>query len=89
MIRGVCSVFSGLGQEHISRQGGRNAILSLINASFFFINNSDHEGPTAIHSTSLLPCSWAGGSTIGTVDDVFCWRGWSYNLHRNESQFNA
>ena len=55
------------------------------NASFFFINNSDHEGPTAIHSTSLLPCSWAGGSTIGTVDDVFCWRGWSYNLHRNES----
>ena len=33
---------------------------------------------SAIYSTSILPCSWAGGSEM-QLGDVFCWRGfWTY-----------
>ena len=46
---------------------------------FHFTNNSDHQGKVAIHATSLYPCVWAGGLTIGNINDVFCWKNWFYN----------
>ena len=46
------------------------------NASFTFHLNRDLGGTNdnAIHSTSILPCSWAGKSRT----DVFCWKGWVF-----------
>jgi hypothetical protein len=46
------------------------------NASFKFHFNRDLGGSNdnAIHSTSILPCSWAGESRTG----IFCWKGWVF-----------
>ena len=46
------------------------------NASFTFHFNRDLGGSNdnAIHSTSILPCSWAGESRTG----IFCWKGWIF-----------
>ncbi len=49
-------------------------------ASFIFRNNTirTHED-NAIHSSSILPCAWAGGNGYSyNVSDIFCWDGWSY-----------
>ena len=46
------------------------------NANFTFQLNRDLGGSTdnAIHTTSLLPCSWAGKNQSG----IFCWKGWVF-----------
>ena len=46
------------------------------NANFTFRFNRDLGGShdNAIHSTSILPCSWAGENRTG----IFCWKGWVY-----------
>ena len=46
------------------------------NATFVFHLNRDLGGSNdnAIHSTSLLPCSWAGKNRL----KIFCWRGWTF-----------
>lgn len=46
------------------------------NASFTFHDNRDLGGSNdnAIHSTSILPCSWAGENRTG----IFCWKGWVF-----------
>ena len=58
------------------------------NSSFRFINNCDYQGEIAIHTTSLKPCVWAGGMTIGnvTVNDVFCWKNWFYNKNHTQDE---
>ena len=51
------------------------------NATFHFDNNADFEGsrPSAVYSTSILPCSWAGGSGVNrTKSAILCWHGWTY-----------
>lgn len=46
------------------------------NANFTFYSNHDLGGnnENAIHSTSVLPCSWAGRNKSG----IFCWRHWVF-----------
>ena len=46
------------------------------NATFKFHLNRDLGGSNdnAIHSTSVLPCSWAGKSR----SNIFCWNGWVF-----------
>ena len=46
------------------------------NATFIFHSNNDLGGSNdnAIHSTSLLPCSWAGKNH----SRIFCWKGWVF-----------
>ena len=59
-------------------------------ANFTFINNADFNGrrPNSIHSTTTLPCSWAGG-VMYTYDrnKTFCWQNWNY--FRNDSKTNC
>ena len=48
---------------------------------FEFYNNFDHCGnrKSSIHSTSILPCSWAGGSGVSSnKSSIFCWNRWIY-----------
>ena len=50
-------------------------------AKFIFQGNMDlgRSHPNSIHTTSILPCSWAGG--VGVTENksaIFCWKGWSY-----------
>ena len=54
---------------------------------FHFVDNRDHQGEIAIHSTSLKPCVWAGGKSIGdiSVNEVFCWKNWFYNKNRTQN----
>ena len=50
-------------------------------ATFSFNNNADFEGtrPSAVYTTSILPCSWAGGSGVNrTKEAILCWQGWTY-----------
>ena len=50
-------------------------------ATFIFKNNSDHrhQRNNSIHTSSILPCSWAGGSGISTdLDTILCWNNWTY-----------
>ena len=50
-------------------------------ASFTFSGNKDlgNHRSSAIHTTSILPCSWAGGSGVNkNKSAVFCWSGWTY-----------
>ena len=49
------------------------------NARFGFTSNHDHKGEISIYSTSMLPCVWAGGRTGGSLNNVFCWKNWTYN----------
>ena len=46
------------------------------NANFTFQLNRDRGGSNdnAIHTTSLLPCSWVGRNQSG----IFCWKGWVF-----------
>lgn len=46
-------------------------------ATFYFFNNKDQGGTkrNAIHTTSVLPCSFASGSD---KEKIFFWRGWNY-----------
>ena len=55
------------------------------NATFTFWFNRDLGGSNdnAIHSTSILPCSWAGESQTG----IFCWKGWVFK-ERNGTILN-
>ena len=48
------------------------------NASFTFYSNHDLGGnnENAIHSTSVLPCSWAGKNM--NRSRIFCWRHWVF-----------
>ena len=50
-------------------------------AKFKFQGNMDlgHSRPNSIHTTSILPCSWAGGVGVNANKSaIFCWEGWSY-----------
>ena len=55
---------------------------------FEFYNNSDRKGEIAIHATSLKPCVWAGGKTIGNVNvsGVFCWKNWFYEQKQTTNE---
>ena len=48
-------------------------------ANFVFIGNRDSNGKNAIYSTSILPCTWAGGSIniAGGTHEIFCWTDWN------------
>ena len=50
-------------------------------ATFNFSGNTDlgdHRN-SAIYTTSILPCSWAGGSGVNkNKSAIFCWNGWFY-----------
>ena len=49
---------------------------------FTFYSNYDQSGahPNAIHTTSVLPCTWSGGSLVNQgAEKVFCWTdNWLY-----------
>ena len=51
------------------------------NATFLFRNNYQMNGikTNAIFSTSILPCTWVGGSIGSNSSEAFCWQGWDYN----------
>ena len=53
-------------------------------SSFQFYNNRDRQGDISIYATSLEPCVWAGGKTIGyvSVKNVFCWKNWNYSKNQ-------
>jgi len=59
-------------------------------ANFTFADNAGYSGrrPNSIHSTTTLPCSWAGG-VIYKYDrnKTFCWHNWNY--YRNGSKGNC
>ena len=57
-------------------------------AQFKFSGNKDlgDSRNSAIHTTSILPCSWAGGSGLNkNKSDIFCWKGWSYTNENGTS----
>ncbi len=64
------------------------------NATFRFINNSDQTGnhTNSIHTSSILPCFWAGGDGYSVSKDViFCWKNWIHcedNVCENDN-FNC
>ena len=50
-------------------------------AKFSFHGNIHmcHSRPNSIFSTSILPCSWAGGVGVNAnKTKIFCWDGWNY-----------
>lgn len=50
-------------------------------AKFNFQGNDHmcHSRPNSIYSTSLLPCSWAGGVGVNAnLSAIFCWNDWTY-----------
>ena len=49
-------------------------------AKFIFYNNTDHNAQkeNSIHSSSLLPCTMAGGDGYLSIEHVFCWKNWVY-----------
>ena len=55
-------------------------------ALFLFRNNSHHMIPNAIHTSSILPCFWAGGNIFGAeVKDIFCWKNWTFLNSTNQT----
>ena len=56
-------------------------------AIFMFSNNTDRNGNTqnAIHTSSVLPCTWAGNDYyVKGSQEIFCWKNWTYydvNIH--------
>ena len=48
------------------------------NSKFIFVNNSAMSLGPSIYTTSVLPCTWAGGSEQQRLEDIFHWKGWSY-----------
>ena len=60
-----------------------NPLLSPIkwNSTFNFSANFDQGGtrPSAIHTTSILPCTWSGRIQSSNVTTAFCWNAnWHY-----------
>ncbi len=50
-----------------------------------FIGNKNKNGPNSIHSTSIYPCGWAGGTSYTlNKSDIFCWTNWNYFNHSND-----
>ena len=56
------------------------------NAKFIFINNHAISLGPSIYTTSVLPCTWVGGSGQQRPEDIFYWKGWSY--YRNNTLLN-
>ena len=57
-------------------------------ATFSFSGNKDlgNHRSSAIYTTSILPCSWAGGSGVNkNKSAIFCWKNWSYKNEYNDS----
>ena len=57
-------------------------------ADFTFSGNKDlgNRRKSAIHTTSILPCSWAGGSGVNkNKSAIFCWNGWTYKNEGGDS----
>ena len=49
----------------------------LWNATFYFLKNRAGNKKNSIHSTSILPCAWAGGSGVNqNISKIFSWKGW-------------
>lgn len=47
------------------------------NATFYFHKNKAGNKKNSIHSTSILPCAWAGGSGVNqNLSKIFSWKGW-------------
>ena len=47
------------------------------NASFTFYRNMAGNKKNSIHTTSIFPCAWAGGSGVNqNIDKIFSWKGW-------------
>ena len=55
-------------------------------AIFLFVHNYHMNGihRNAIYSTSILPCSWVGGSIGSNSSAILCWHGWIYNVSCSE-----
>ena len=49
------------------------------NAKFTFIANKAAIAGDSIFTTSILPCSWAGGTGKQELSEVFHWKGWEYH----------
>ena len=49
------------------------------NAKFTFIANKAAIAGDSIYATSILPCSWAGGTRKQELSEVFHWKGWEYH----------
>ena len=47
-------------------------------ATFRFEDNNAGLLGQSIYTTSLLPCSWAGGSGSNRIEKILCWKGWHY-----------
>ena len=61
------------------------------NATFKFVNNTDQNGKhiNSIHTSSILPCFWAGGDGYSVSEDViFCWQNWNH-CENNNSEFQC
>ena len=61
---------------------------------FYFFSNFDQSGsrPSAIYSTSILPCAWAGGSLVSEdlLDKIFCWNdNWVYSSNPCSSYIHS
>jgi len=56
-------------------------------ASFLVRNNSHRNTiPNSIHTSSILPCFWAGGNIFGAeVEDIFCWNNWTFLNSTNQT----
>ena len=70
----------------IAQNGGRQCFVRHVNedlnpnnwgANFTFVNNIASDINNSIHVNSIRPCIWTG--TNDSVDDTFCWKGWSYD----------
>ena len=48
-------------------------------AIFRFIRNRASLLGQSIYTTSIRPCTWAGGSGKGNFSRILCWEGWSYD----------
>ena len=49
------------------------------NAIFQFNVNRDSVGNNAIYTTSIFPCSFAGGIGQANISKIFCWNNWTYD----------
>ena len=56
-------------------------------ANFRFYSNLDSGGENAIYSTSILPCSVAGGKGEASIKRILCWNNWTYDSSKNCSDF--
>ena len=47
-------------------------------AVFEFAGNYDSQGLNSIYSTSILPCALSGGPAQEQVQQILCWKNWTY-----------